>query len=359
MSEPSAHSNSTKPRSRIRRLLTGLTISGVTLLVMFVVLEIGVRLFVPAEVFSPFQPIYRADPDVGYTLRPNLDGHAFNQPLRTNSLGFRGREWLKERSAGVFRVALIGDSHAFAFGVPFESGVGEALADRLGQRLGRECELLNFGLPGYNAEQQLEVLRHKALSFDPDLVVVLICENDHNKARWCDDEGWLHIPDAPEDAARGPTRPLVTEKSVLRHSRLAMYLKLMWLRATVSSEREEAAKPDEGWMAPVDSAEVAPRVRSVYDSIVGMAELCRAREIPVGVTTLAALPDYRRLLRAFRESTGVPTFELLGLYSDVSGWSELAAKHGLGWDDHLDAASHARWADAIVGWLAESDLLPD
>ena len=38
--------------------------------------------------------------------------------------------------------------------------------------------MLNFGVPGYNLEQEIEALRAKALAFSPDLVVVLFCLND-------------------------------------------------------------------------------------------------------------------------------------------------------------------------------------
>ena len=39
-------------------------------------------------------------------------------------------------------------------------------------------EVLNFGVPGYNLEQEIETLRARALAFAPDLVVVLFCLND-------------------------------------------------------------------------------------------------------------------------------------------------------------------------------------
>ena len=38
--------------------------------------------------------------------------------------------------------------------------------------------MLNFGVPGYNLDQEIEALRAKALAFSPDLVVVAFCLND-------------------------------------------------------------------------------------------------------------------------------------------------------------------------------------
>ena len=39
-------------------------------------------------------------------------------------------------------------------------------------------EVLNFGVPGYNLDQEIEVLRTRALELDPDVVVIAFCLND-------------------------------------------------------------------------------------------------------------------------------------------------------------------------------------
>lgn len=43
---------------------------------------------------------------------------------------------------------------------------------------GENVTVLNFGVPGYNMAQELEVLKRKALTFEPDLVVLQYCVND-------------------------------------------------------------------------------------------------------------------------------------------------------------------------------------
>lgn len=325
-----------------------------------VVLEVGVRVFVPDAVFSPFQPLYRSDEITGYTMRRGFDGHALGASLRTNSLGFRGDEWARRTSGEALRVALIGDSHAFGFGVEFDESVGECLSREIASRTGKPCEVLNFALPGYNARQQLAALRGYALGFSPDLVVVIPCENDHDPAPGCDADGWLHFSGTgePGESIRGATNRLVIEKSVLRHSRLAMYLKWMWRRASLGRELRERARPDPRWMqSPVD-ATVAPHlVSTVFEPLVEMVVVCRENDLPVAVASLAGLPDYRNMFRALNERTRVPILELMSLYPEVSGWSELSARHGLGWDSHLDAASHAKWAVAIAELLDARGLL--
>jgi hypothetical protein len=43
---------------------------------------------------------------------------------------------------------------------------------------GPRVEVLNFGVPVYNLDQEIEALRARALAFSPDLVVVAFCLND-------------------------------------------------------------------------------------------------------------------------------------------------------------------------------------
>ena len=72
------------------------------------------------------------------------------------------------------------DSIAFGYWVAEEDGFPgqlEAMLNEAGRADGR-VEVLNFGVPGYNLDQEIEALRARALAFAPDLVVVAFCLND-------------------------------------------------------------------------------------------------------------------------------------------------------------------------------------
>src|SRR5688500_15303119 len=116
-----------QPRSRRRRILIGSSVSLATLAILFTLAEIGARLLVPEDVLSPYKPVYRRDPIAGYTLQPCYRGYSLGAWLEINSLGYRGPEWPLAKPPNTCRIALIGDSHAFGFGVPFASSVGEVL----------------------------------------------------------------------------------------------------------------------------------------------------------------------------------------------------------------------------------------
>ena len=156
--------------------------------------EIMVRMIIPKETFWPVSNIYRPsnNPNILYTYKSNFSGVAFGQKLNTNDLGFRGPNWSQEKPAHVFRIALIGDSHAFGYGVAFEDTVGEVLTKILSDKHSISVEVMNFGVNGFNSLQQEAVLSDIALNYDPSLVVILPANNDHQNALTADTEGWLH-----------------------------------------------------------------------------------------------------------------------------------------------------------------------
>ncbi len=101
------------------------------------------------------------------------------RPVRINSRGFRGPEWDDTPAAGVTRIAMVGDSHIFGEGLLEEEIFSTRLGAHLGERYpDRTFEVLNLGVSGYNTEQELQVVRRRALPADPDVVLVGYCTND-------------------------------------------------------------------------------------------------------------------------------------------------------------------------------------
>jgi len=129
------------------------------------------------ELFGLVQPALF--PDIVYELRPSVRGTFRGQLYRSNTFGLRGPETALAKPQGVFRIATLGDSHMFGWGV----GEGESYVDLLrAQRLttedGRRVELLNFACPGYNAAIETAVYEHKIRLFDPDLLLLHYVGND-------------------------------------------------------------------------------------------------------------------------------------------------------------------------------------
>ena len=118
--------------------------------------------------------VHADDPELVYECRPGAREVKDGVPLEINSAGFRGAEMPVERRPGVRRVAVVGDSVTFAEAVPNE----RTFAAQAANRLGAGWEVFNFGVTGYNSDQERIVLDRRVLPYAPDLVVIAYCMND-------------------------------------------------------------------------------------------------------------------------------------------------------------------------------------
>jgi len=152
-------------------------------------LEAGLRL---ADIAYP--EINRIDAALGWSPRPGLDGiYAFEgrTRIRINRDGFRDDDHEVVKSAGVFRIAVLGDSLAEGREVALEKTFWKIMEARLRRCLGAvelRPEVLNFAINGYGTAQQALVLERHVGRFAPDVVVLaLFTGNDvWNNARALD-----------------------------------------------------------------------------------------------------------------------------------------------------------------------------
>lgn len=326
--------------------------------------ELLVRFLVPKEFYLPISNIYRAvNTDVGYTWKPNFDGTAFGVPLKTNSLGFRGTEWSLEKKNNTVRVAIIGDSHAFGYGVAFENTVGEKLAVLLNKPGDKTYEVLNFGVSGHNSRQELAVLRSYALQFKPDIILVIPCSNDHEEALNVDSQGYLI----------GSNNILVGDKSIdklkinttswlINNSRMFFYI--MFLKKEYSLIKESnklethnitnSVTVASRWLGEFTQGPIPEQLqKTVYEPLKEIIHEAKKRHIPIFIADFNAFLDYRRLFAQLSHNEEVPSIELLALFPEANNWQELLQQFGLGWNNHLNAAAHERWAQAIYKLMIE------
>ncbi len=93
----------------------------------------------------------------------------------SNSAGFRGtREYAPAPAAGVVRVAAVGDSITFGYGVADD----ETYPHLLGERLGPGFEVLNAGVPGHDSTRTLWDLQNRVLPMQPGVVIVCTGVNE-------------------------------------------------------------------------------------------------------------------------------------------------------------------------------------
>lgn len=132
---------------------------------------------------TPLRGIITAHPDdkIIYDLRPNLRDVPFQRAkVDTNSCGMRGPERTIAKPSDVYRIALLGDSFTFGWGVEQPQAFAQVLEDNLNRASGGSprFEVLNFGVPGYSTFQEVAKFKESGLDFNPDAVLIFFIEND-------------------------------------------------------------------------------------------------------------------------------------------------------------------------------------
>src|SRR5579883_3140779 len=126
---------------------------GANAVVGFALVELVARCLLPAPLEWKEHPSRFLKPDAarGWSLIPGA------------------RDFTVEKPAGTFRIACVGDSYTFGWGVNVEDSFPKQLEQSLGKK--RPVEVLNFGVMGYNADQCRVTLEQVALKYQPDLVI--------------------------------------------------------------------------------------------------------------------------------------------------------------------------------------------
>ncbi len=114
-------------------------------------------------------------PDVVYEFKPKIDSYFKLADFRTNSQGFRDKEYSLEKPEKTFRVAVIGGSFTVPAGVEIDEAFHSLLEERFKkENPGSNYEFINFGVSGYRINNKMATLKHKALKYNPDLILFIL-----------------------------------------------------------------------------------------------------------------------------------------------------------------------------------------
>ncbi|MCX7624989.1 MAG: SGNH/GDSL hydrolase family protein [Candidatus Sumerlaeaceae bacterium] len=116
-----------------------------------------------------------------YEMMPGAWGTFVGQPVKINGAGFRDREHAIQKPAGIKRIAIVGDSIAFGWGVRQEQRFSDVLENTFNSRAATSetvVECLNFAVPGYNTVMEEALFREVVLAYSPDVLVLNLVTND-------------------------------------------------------------------------------------------------------------------------------------------------------------------------------------
>ena len=164
--------------SRRRRIGFRIAAMGIGLLFVLGVCEVFVRIL-PKAVIPELYPSPRYQ--VGTMIQPSENPNLYfelkpNEPsTEVNSEGYRGPIVPLQKPAGTQRIVGIGDSTLFGWLLPHKKTILPQLA---AQFKPGTVEAINLSCPAYDSHQELEVLKTRAMQFDPDLIVLLYSEEE-------------------------------------------------------------------------------------------------------------------------------------------------------------------------------------
>jgi len=232
---------------RLNRLALRLCLSLASALVCLVCLEIAFRAY-PATMTlfrpPPPPPLHiLIDSPILYGLNP--------EHPEISSQGVRDDEVPIPKPDGTLRILVLGDSVAYGRAVAKNKTFPNRLEGLLRERF-RSVEVINAGVSGYTAYNELQYYLTKGREFEPDIVIVAFCMNDvvNPRLHWgYTKEQIVDIPDQAipnHDYDRNHVLPRIQKlklrkKSLLEYSEL--YSALKW-RATRLLQKQTADVPN-------------------------------------------------------------------------------------------------------------------
>jgi hypothetical protein len=288
--------------------------------------------------------------EIVYELKPNLSGTFLGKDISFNSQSMRNREVSEEKPSGTVRLAGVGDSIMFGWGVGQEEMYLRIVERELNERYPqKQWEVLNFAVPGYNTVIEAAVVEHKVLRYRPDALIIHFVKND----------------DGVPAFLLEPDNPFTLQKSfVVELVRQRLYPESLEDVDDLFGVSEQSVKRERG-----------KRVLSEYQHLLGwqaferamerIARLAERQNIPVIVIYGSARRDQRRTLRGFSERHGFVIARLrphLRAYVAEKGLEKALAENPTLFvlsrqDHHPNAQGHRIYARALMSALEESGFV--
>jgi lysophospholipase L1-like esterase len=264
-----------------------------------------------------------------------IAGRGGSPAVVNNALGFRDRE-IPPKSPDRYRIAVVGDSFAWGQGI----AASERFSNLVGAALGPRYEVFNFGQPGNNMPEHLQVLT-QALTISPDFVLLQLYINDWETSEM--------VRPSPY-----PLLPASLDRRLERSSVLYDLLNRQW----------QAWQPTLGvvdsydrYMARNLRDPSAPNARKAFGQLREFVERARAAGVPSG-TVLFPAPDamgphgsrypfgyLHDGVRALCADEHIPCLDLLPAFSTIEDPRTMWVSP---FDAHPNAMANRRAADEIL-----------
>jgi hypothetical protein len=255
---------------------------------------------------------------------------------RLNTVGCRDVEWRREETPEVRRIAFLGDSFTYGWGIEEEKDrFTNLLQKRFDSRSPGSVEVMNVAFPGWGTGDQLEPAVNIIQLFGVDEIVLCYVFNDAEKL-------------IPRNSDFDPTRPPNPRLFNPDSSCLVDYV----YRAIVLPRHPTVRRYHE-WLS---SAYTDPALWDAHKrQLLGIARACQERGVTFRVVLLPFIRIagtgfdqrlYHRQFREFLEENRLSCHDLLDVLEGKDG-GDLVVNH---LDAHPNKDAHRLFADHI--WSA-------
>jgi lysophospholipase L1-like esterase len=265
-------------------------------------------------------------------LTPSTRANFHGQQFTTNSWGMRDQEYEQTAAPGTYRIAVLGPSFVMGSGVADNEIFEAVLEERLNQENRGEryshYEILNFGVSGYSALQELYILDTLVLDFEPDAIIFVAHQLEER----------------------------ITVRNFANRIQIGSEIPYDYLREIAA---ESGINPD---MTPSEAERLmnpyGPDLVSwTYQQVVSRAEERDIVPVWVFVPTLESPLNVQEkaALERVAQDAGFITIDLSDLYAGQEITSLIVAE----WDKHPNAKAHQLIADRLYTELKKkSDIIP-
>ncbi len=263
---------------------------------------------------------------------------------QTNSLDCRDDEWTPQPPPGVRRIAFVGDSFTYGWGIERrEERFCEQVAAILSRR-GRRVQSMNVAKPGWDTYEQALFLDTFLDGWQVDEVVLVYVPNDIEKS----------LPVTPEF---DPTRPPPDSTFFNLHGSAL----IEYLHYAVVVPRAATVTHYHDWLAAGYAD--ADAWRQQQEHLTSLVDACRSRGVPLKVVLFPFLRvtgdhyDAGRIhdqVASFLQTKGVPVVDLRPVF-DGQNPRDLVLS---GRDAHPNVRANQLAAEAIVKGLYPGSSTP-
>lgn len=253
-----------------------------------------------------------------------------------NELGLRDEDWSAGDLPGVRRIAFVGDSYTYGWGIEdpadrFPDLIEKALNDR-----GQRVQTMNIAKPGWGTSDQIQPIKDMVNHYGVDEVVLCYVPNDIEKL-------------LPRTDAFDPTEPPIVRWFNLDSSVFADYLyRLLVL------PHSPTVKGYMDWLGEGFASE--PAWRAHQSDLGEIISFCRDKNVPLRVVLLPFIAGetekfkpqaIHATLKAFFEKNGVPVVDLLPVILEENPRDLIVNEL----DGHPNEKAHAMFAEKIKAAL--------